>query len=263
VRPVLVVVLLLPVVASVAWLVVGSRLSVFVDRFMTVVDARLPMGYFELRPDRLVTGGRNWSLNPPYLVCLGAQGRVTLSSGGRTFSFGPIRSGRTASPGPFFEFVPDPDDEVSFARSRSWLAWPTPFAFNILGPKSPAWKRHVYHRLLWKKASGASIEMIWSDEEWFRAKSGWAEQYLPLDPSVSIFPSPTERIVERYLLRVKGWKREEYGLEGRGTADGGRSEVIAAVHVDDRNVTSPGTGRSVDLYVDRESGRVLRELGGE
>jgi hypothetical protein len=44
-------------------------------------------------------------------------------------------------------FAADATDETSLTLERSVLSWPTPFGFNFMTGRSPAWRRHLYFRL--------------------------------------------------------------------------------------------------------------------
>jgi len=171
--------------ALVAWLAAGSQLSSFIDRFFTVPYAVLPLERFRstrvnsswVRADgswRKIFGSRD------------SQSRVTLSTTGRTFTFGPVANITSGSAGLCFEFSPEAGDQVSFLKSRSWLSWPTPFPFSIMGAPMTSWRRHSYNRLLWKKLSGAQIEFVWRDEQGFYKGSGWADGNLEIAPLVKI-----------------------------------------------------------------------------
>jgi hypothetical protein len=72
-----------------------------------------------------------------------------------------------------FTLAPEPGDETSFTIDRSCLSWPTPFETNFMTGHSPSWKRHLYYRLVWKKRSGAKLEMVWCYEQWFYSTDGW------------------------------------------------------------------------------------------
>jgi hypothetical protein len=38
---------------------------------------------------------------------------------------------------------------------------------------SPSWKRHRYYELIWKKRSGAQLQMVWRFEQYFYSTDGW------------------------------------------------------------------------------------------
>ncbi len=257
--------LLLVLSALAAWLLFGPKISALLDRFFTVADATLPVGHFELDSSQFTIGPRRWWVTPDMLIAPDSGRRVTLSAAGRTFTFGPILACSAAATGSCFEFSADPGDELSFVKSRSWLAWPTPFQYSIMGAPMTSWRRHAYHRLLWRKSSGAAIEMVWRDEQGFHATSGWTDGNLQIAPIVTITPSPFEAAVVRYLSQKKGWSRNEYRLESRGTGTGAdrQCDVTAAIYLKDLAAAHPGAGHSVHVCVERSSGQVIREVGAQ
>jgi hypothetical protein len=70
-----------------------------------------------------------------------------------------------------------------------------------------------------------------------------------------------EAAVVVYLGAGKRWRREDYRIELRGTRDEGRRCVVWAVHADDEAGVAPGGGKSLQLWIDRGSKRVVKELG--
>lgn len=245
----------------VVWVFAGPKIAALLDRFYTVADARLALGNFSLQPGEFDIGRKRWFLSSDLLVGADSRRRVTLAAAGRIFTFGPIQSCSAASTGSCYEFVADPGDEISFEKSRSWLAWPTPLEFSIMGASMTSWRRHAYRRLFWKKSSGASIEMVWRDEQGYFAKAGWTDGNLQIAPVVTIRPSRFEGAVVNYLLEKKGWKGDAYRLESRGVSSDGLSDVTAAIYLQDLKGAEPGGGKSVEIFVDRKSGKVLREVG--
>ena len=75
-----------------------------------------------------------------------------------------------------------------FVKTRSALAWPTPFEFSQMGALLTSWRRHAYDRLRWKKASGAQLDMVWRAEQGFHAETGRADGHLQIAPVVTITP---------------------------------------------------------------------------
>ena len=256
--------------ASAVWIWAGRWLTAGLDRLFTVTVATLPTGYFELAPDSFVIGPLPWSsgaygglMTDDSRLAMDSRKHMTLQSGNRTFSFGPVYTYCDAGRDSYFRFNADPGDEISFTKSRSWLAWPTPFRINFMGAELSSWGRYAYYRLLWKKRSGAAIEMTWRDEQGFYAKSGWCDENLQNAPVIRITPSPYEKVVEQYLFDKKGWSRDEYALESRGTSDDGQCDVTAAIYLKDLSAPHPGAGQSVNVYVDLKSRQVIREIGGQ
>lgn len=68
--------------------------------------------------------------------------------------------------------VPEADDELALALRRSVLSWPT-FEFNFMTGHSPARRRYLYYLLVWTKANGATLKVVWRYEELFYAVDGW------------------------------------------------------------------------------------------
>jgi hypothetical protein len=73
------------------------------------------------------------------------------------------------------EFAAEPGDSASLVIERSALAWPTPFEMNVVGMGGTAttWKRYVYYRLSWAKASGARLNMLWAGEQPYDGVNLW------------------------------------------------------------------------------------------
>ena len=266
----LIIFLILVVGGSALWLWGGRYLTAVIDRLITVAVENLPVGYFELSPARFIigqlpgiSGGYGGWMTDDSRPAMDSRKRMTLRSGGRTFSFGPVYTYCDAGRDSYFRFNADPGDEVSFTKGRSWLPWKIPFQINIMGGELPTWKRYAYYRLLWKKRSGAVLELTWRDEQSFFASSGWFDDNLQATPVIRITPSPYEQAVEQYLSNKKGWSRDEYELESRGTSDDGQCDVTAAIYRKDLTAPHPGAGQSVDVYVDLKSRQVVREVGGQ
>jgi hypothetical protein len=71
---------------------------------------------------------------------------------------------------------PSAGDKARFDIEHSMMSWPTPLAINFMTGHSPAWKRHVYYRLIWEKPDGARLEMVWRYEQWFY--EDWASGFM-------------------------------------------------------------------------------------
>lgn len=188
-----------------AWLLAGASISAGLDRLLTVGRTPLPLGQFALEPGQFTIGSRRWWLGPELRVAQDPHHRVTLSSAAGSFTFGPTVACTLGSAGACFDFIADPGDEIVFSKSRSWLAWPTPFQVSIMGAARTSWRRHAYYHMIWKKRSGATIELVWRDQQGFFAGVGWTDGNLQVAPLVTISPSPFEAVVVSYLLQTKGW----------------------------------------------------------
>jgi hypothetical protein len=131
---------------GITWLFAARRLMLLLDRIKTVRIASLPVSPFEHDGGAFLIGNHPLDLR---------------MLDGRRFDL------------PEWTRPPAPGDELSFTLERSLLPWPTPFAFNFMTGQTPSRKRHLYYRLVWKKRSGASLEMIWRYEEWYYPANGW------------------------------------------------------------------------------------------
>ncbi|MFZ3374021.1 MAG: hypothetical protein WA183_00530 [Chthoniobacterales bacterium] len=174
-----------------AWVGAGERLSLFLDRFKTVRIASLPMrplsayngkegtyyaGAFFIGKEEMPTSKMSdWKPFP--LTVHGVGNQLCLFTGGKSFTFGPLLAitrddvGRVV-----FAFVPDPEDKASLTLERSLISWPTPFEVNFMtGGPVASWRRHLLYRLLWRKRSGAQLEMIWCYRQDFIPSEGWKE----------------------------------------------------------------------------------------
>ncbi len=249
-------------VLLIAWLAAGSQITLMLDRFFTVPEGPVPVGQYGLRPDEFLIGPRRWFLAKNLTIVPDSHRRLTVTLDGRSFTLGPVTKHYTSAI-PEYEFTPDPDDQISFTKSRSRLSWPTPFQWNLVGVATTSWRRHSYYRLLWKKSSGAMLELVWRDEQGFYSGQGWRDGNLQIAPEVKITTSPFEDVVVRYVTSQKAWKREEYHLESRGPSIDGKYDITAIILLKDAQAAHPGAGQSVEVFVDKVSGQVSKELGGQ
>lgn len=99
--------------------------------------------------------------------------QLALASSGKVFVFGPVRSESEN-----LATAPPAGDNAVIEIRRTILCWPTPFEVNFVTGNSPSWKRHLYYRLLWKKPSGAKLQMLWRYEQYFYPGNGWASGFM-------------------------------------------------------------------------------------
>jgi hypothetical protein len=163
------------------WILGGRQISLFLDRFGTIetTSARIHSLAYEGNG----TGGilrvndLGLSLNdrngPAPSIGTTKNDQLALANGGKVFAFGPARSEAEN-----LAVVPSTGDEAFIEIRRSILSWPTPFEVNFMTGHSPSWKRHLYYRLLWKKPSGAKLEMLWRYEQYFYPGNGWASGFM-------------------------------------------------------------------------------------
>src|SRR5271163_2456419 len=164
----------------VAWWMAGRLLALLVDQLVTTAPLSLPVAPVEddgggfFNGELEMTFGATKNLRSDIELRSDSSNRVVLSSGGKNFILGPRTNPVDPSGRPEIDFVLEPGDELSLASSRSLIGWPTPFEFYIM-IHSPWWKRYVYYRLVWKKRSGAKLEMRWRYEQDYYTASGWTE----------------------------------------------------------------------------------------
>jgi hypothetical protein len=110
-------------------------------------------------------------------ITVDAEGRLKLSAGGKSFMLGTRSEGRVAVDAAELDlpqYAAEPGDSASLVIKRG-LAWPTPFEMNVvgLGGTATTWRRHVYYRLSWVKASGARLSMLWEGEQPYDGVNLW------------------------------------------------------------------------------------------
>jgi hypothetical protein len=163
------------------WVFGGRQVSLFIDRFGTIEIASTRIN--SIAYEGSGTGGilhvndLALSLNdkngPTPNIGTTKNDQLGLADGGKVFAFGPPRSEAEN-----LATVPPAGDDALIEIRRSVLSWPTPFDFNFMTGHSPSWKRHIYYRLLWKKPSGAKLEMLWRYEQYFYPANGWGSGFM-------------------------------------------------------------------------------------
>jgi len=171
------------------WIFGGRQISLFLDRFGTIemTSARIN----SLAYEGSGTGGilrvndLGLSLNdtngPTPSIGTTKNDQLGLANGGKVFAFGPARSEAEN-----LGVVPPAGDGAFIEIRRSILSWPTPFDFNFMTGQSPSWKRHLYYRLVWKKAPGTKLEMLWRYEQYFYPVNGWASGFMTHEGSTGL-----------------------------------------------------------------------------
>lgn len=172
---------------SATWIFGGRQLSLFIDRFETIETASARIN--SIAYEGSGTGGilrvndLGMSLNDRTPAgaspSIGStkDNQFALASGGKVFAFGPLASaGENA--GDRLATVPPAGDGAFIRVRESVLSWPTPFDFNFMTGQSPSWKRHIYYQLVWKKSSGATLEMLWRYEQYFYPGNGWGSGFM-------------------------------------------------------------------------------------
>ena len=178
------------IVATLAtWIFGGRQISLFLDRFGTIEmnSARINSivyegsgtgGILHVNDLALSLNDRN---GPSPDIGTTKNDQLGLANGGKVFPVGPERPEAEN-----LSTVPPAGDDASIQIRRSVLSWPTPFDFNFMTGHSPSWKRHLYYRLLWKKPSGAKLEMLWRYEQYFYPVNGWTSGFMTHEGSTGL-----------------------------------------------------------------------------
>src|SRR6267143_4519991 len=183
-------VLIAVVIAFLAtWIFGGRQISLLLDRFGTIemTSARINSiayqgngtgGIVHVNDLELSLNDRN---GPTPSIGTTKNDQLALADRGKVFAFGPVRTEAEN-----LATVPPAGDDASIEIRRSILNWPTPFEVNFMTGHSPSWKRHLYYRLLWKKPSGAKLEMLWRYEQYFYPGTGWASGFTTYKGSTGL-----------------------------------------------------------------------------
>jgi hypothetical protein len=172
-----------------AWIFGGRQLSLFIDRYKTIETASARInsityegsgtgGILQVNDLALSLNDKN---GPTPNIGTTKNDQLGLADGGKVFAFGPPRSEAEN-----LAAVPPAGDDAFIEIRRSVLSWPTPFDFNFMTGHSPSWKRHIYYRLLWKKPSGAKLEMLWRSEQYFYPANGWGSGFMTREGSTGL-----------------------------------------------------------------------------
>jgi hypothetical protein len=172
-----------------SWIFKGRQISLFLDRFVTIEEtsARIKSiayigrgtgGTLRVNDLQLSLNDRN---DPAPSIGTTKNDQLGVANSGNVFAFGRARSEEEN-----LVTVPPAGDDAFIQVRRGILSWPTPFEINVMGGPSPSWKRHVYYRLLWKKPSGAKLEMLWRYEQYFYPGNGWASGFMTYKGSTGL-----------------------------------------------------------------------------
>ena len=171
------------------WIFDGRRISLFLDRFGTIemTSARVNSLAYEgsgtggiLRANDLGLS-LNETNGPTPSIGTTKNDQLGLANGGKVFAFGPARSQAEN-----LAVVAPAGGDAFIEIRRSILSWPTPFDLNFMTGQSPSWKRHLYYRLVWKKAPGTKLEMLWRYEQYFYPVNGWASGFMTHEGSTGL-----------------------------------------------------------------------------
>ena len=111
--------------------------------------------------------------------------QLALASSGKVFPFGPLKS---ASENTIERLAtaPPPAHYALVTTRHSFIIWPAPFDLNLMTGQSPSWKRHIYYEIVWKKSSGANLQMGWRYEQFFYPGNGWASGFMTRQGSTGL-----------------------------------------------------------------------------
>ncbi len=246
---------------AILWLRLGSRFVLLFDQCFPGAPSPIEHDHFGISLDTFATDmGRTLIGLGTIKLSLDSQKRVVLNlvsnHDERSFTLGPMTE---CWSDPFFLFVPEADDVVSFTRDVSRIEWHTPFAFYWLGGTMPKRHRYGYERLRWTKNSGAVLEITWRSGENFYPRAGWCQDYNYRLTKLSIRPGPIENAAAAYLAKNKKWIDADYRLESQASTKD--DCVIAAIYLKDETASRPGGGRSVVLRINKSSKKVVGETG--
>lgn len=183
-------ILITSVVATLAaWIFGGRQISLFLDRVGTIETASSPVkslayegsgtdGILRVNDLELSLNDRN---GPTPSIGTTKSDQLGLANAGKVFVFGPVRSESEN-----LATAPPAGDDAVIEIRRPIVSWPTPFEVNFMTGNSPSWKRHLYYRLLWKKPSGAKLEMQWRYEQYFYPGNGWASGFMTRQGSTGL-----------------------------------------------------------------------------
>lgn len=68
-------------------------------------------------------------------------------------------------------------------------------------------------------------------------------------------------IASQYLAMQKNWRLNQFRLEQKGLTADGQAVIVWAIYLEDELHPTPGGGKSVELYIDLTTQKVVRELG--
>ena len=183
------------VALSALWIFRGRQVSLFIDRLETIetVSARINSIAYEGSGTGGILRVNDLGMSLNDRTPAGASPSVgstkdnqfALASGGKVFPFGPLAP-EEENAGDRLATVPPVGDDAFIRVRRSVLSWPTPFEFNFMTGHSPSWKRHLYYRVLWKKSSGAKLEMLWRYEQYFYPGNDWTSGFMTHEGSTGL-----------------------------------------------------------------------------
>src|SRR5579864_7740697 len=130
-------VVILAALLSIAWLLAGRQMTLFVDRVFPVPAVSLPVSPLRYDGGGLVIGGvpltfaSTDNLRLALRLTCDPSHRVILSWGHDSFPLGPRTSPEDPSGRPEIDFIAEPADKLTLTSRRSLLTWHPPYKINI------------------------------------------------------------------------------------------------------------------------------------
>ena len=115
------------------------------------------------------------------------EGRVTISNDGKSVDLGPLAGEpRMTEFGMTFYAALEPRETASLTEEHGLLVWPAwlswPQWYRCRDCRTlPLWFRHSYQRIVWQKASGTRLELLWRQKQTFQR--GWFTGGATPEPS--------------------------------------------------------------------------------
>jgi hypothetical protein len=172
-----------------AWLLAGRHVALLATSLPTT-----PMRYdggLRIAGMSMTFGGTD-NLRKDVYVRSDTGGRAYLCWAGVTFPLGTRTNPVDPRGRVDIDFVPDLGDEIRFTARKS-MVWPNPFEVRWLGGPAPRWKQYVFYRLVWKKRSGARLEMNWRYQKEHYANKGWTEPLMMWNSKTGLLSVEIER----------------------------------------------------------------------
>ena len=179
----LAIVLAILILATVVWVWRGRDLAVLSERFGTIGIRSEPIQSlsYEGNGPGGVLHFNNFGLDltpaksgePAPEVGTSKDGQVALSYRGKVFAFGKPNTSDDK-----LATAPTSGDEAKMETQRSIVTWPNPFEVNFMTGQSPSWKRFLYRKLIWKRADGAKLEMMWRCEQFLYPNNNWTDSCM-------------------------------------------------------------------------------------
>jgi hypothetical protein len=157
------------------WIFRGREISSLIDHYWPLETQSTPIQSIAYEGSEtggtLICYGVSFSLNdvkPGLSLSVGStkDNQLALASSGKVFPFGPLKSA-SENIIELLATAPPPAEYALVTTRHSVLIWPAPFDLNLMTGQSPSWKRRIYYEVVWKKSSGANLQMVWRYEQFF------------------------------------------------------------------------------------------------